>query len=75
MDKISKKLYKGMTDNLERRFKEHCAGKTKTTKNMDNLVIVYTEQFETRAEARAREIYFKSAAGRRFLKNKINKDD
>jgi putative endonuclease len=33
--------------------------------------IVYTEPFTTELEAIEREKYFKSAAGRRFLKNKL----
>lgn len=64
-------FYKGMTGDLERRLKEHRAGKTRTTSMMTGLEVVYTEQFETSLEARAREKYFKSAAGRRFLKTKI----
>ena len=33
--------------------------------------LVYFEKFETEQEAIARERYFKSAAGRRFLKKKL----
>jgi putative endonuclease len=33
--------------------------------------IVYTEEFETDKEAILREIYFKTSAGRRFLKKKL----
>ena len=33
------------------------------------FIIAYTETFETREEAIRREKYFKSAAGRRYLKN------
>jgi len=33
--------------------------------------IVYTESFATREEAIKRELYFKSAAGRRFLNLKL----
>ena len=62
------KLYKGMTNDLERRLKEHVSGHTKTTARMKGIKIVYTEQSETFAEARKRELYLKSAAGRRFLK-------
>ena len=65
------RLYKGMTNNLPRRFKEHCRGNTKTTKNMPSLEIVYTEEYNDSGIARLREKYFKSSAGRRFLKNKI----
>ena len=63
--------YKGMTNDLERRLAEHKRGKTKTTSKMNNLKVVYTEEYDTLKEARKREIYFKTAAGRRFLKNKI----
>ena len=65
-------FYKGMTTNLERRLSEHKKGKTKTTSRMNDLQIVYTEEYPTSAEARRREKYFKSAAGRRFLKTKIS---
>ncbi len=65
------KLYKGFTNDLARRFSEHIAGHTKTTSSMVGLKIVYTEVYETLKEARAREVYFKTAAGRRFLKIKM----
>lgn len=65
------KLYKGMTSNMVRRIKEHRSGKTKTTKAMKNLVVVYQENFQNFPDARKRELYFKSAAGRRFLKKVI----
>ena len=35
---------------------------------MKELHVIYTEEFGTLEEARKREKYFKSAAGRRFLK-------
>ena len=65
-------LYKGMTNNLERRFSEHKRGKTKTTRKMDNLKVIYKENYFTFDEARKRELYFKSAAGRKFLKVKLS---
>lgn len=67
------KLYKGLTNNMQRRLYEHRSGKTKTTSRMRELQIVYTETFSDFGEARKREIYFKTAAGRRFLKTKISK--
>jgi hypothetical protein len=39
---------------------------------LKDLSVVYTEEWPTRLEARKREKYFKTAAGRRFLKNKLN---
>ena len=64
----SDKLYKGLTNNLERRLKEHKSGHTVTTSRMANLKVVYTESFKDFETARKRELYLKSAAGRRFLK-------
>lgn len=64
-------LYKGMTNNLVRRLREHRSGHTSTTGRMENVKVVYTEEYKTCPEARHRELYFKSAAGRKFLKSKI----
>ena len=60
-----------MTNNLLRRFNEHKNGKTITTRKMAGLEVVYKEEYESFEEARKRELYLKTAAGRRFLKNKI----
>lgn len=62
------KLYKGLTNNLKRRLCEHKSGHTKSTKFLKNLDVVYTEEYDTFELARKREIYLKSAAGRKFLK-------
>jgi putative endonuclease len=61
-------FYKGMTENIPARLKQHNAGKTKSTQSKRPWRVVYTEAFKTAEEARAREKYFKTAAGRRFLK-------
>jgi putative endonuclease len=63
--------YKGMTKDLKRRIAEHQRGQTQTTKSMVGLQVVYTEEFPDRLSARKRELYLKSAAGRRFLKTKL----
>ena len=65
------KLYKGFTNNIERRLKEHISGHTVTTSRMKDLEIVYKECYDDFITARKRELYFKSAAGRKFLKTKI----
>jgi len=64
---IDGKLYKGMTNNLSRRLTEHKSGKTKTTAKMKNFVLIYKEEYLNFGNARKRELYFKSAAGRRYL--------
>jgi len=67
----SGRLYKGFTKDIDRRVVEHRSGMVRTTKNMKNVKVVYTEKYDTFSEARKRELYLKSAAGRRFLKTKI----
>jgi len=67
------KLYKGLTNNLARRLAEHRRGKTITTRRMENIEIVYTEKYSNFGEARKRELYLKSAAGRKFLKQQLEK--
>ena len=62
-------LYKGLTKSLERRMREHNSGHTITTSRMKELTLIYTEEYNTFAEARKRELYLKSSAGRRFLKS------
>jgi putative endonuclease len=65
----NKKLYKGLTNNLRRRLLEHKSGHTTTTSKMKEIEIIYQEEYDNFKEARKRELYLKSAAGRRFLKS------
>jgi putative endonuclease len=67
------KMYKGMTSNLKRRLLEHKRGNTKSTRYLENPSVVYTKEHPSFEKAREREVYFKTAAGRRFLKSKIQK--
>ena len=64
-------LYKGHCQNLEQRLKQHNQGLTRSLRPYLPVVLVYFEEFPTLPEAIAREKYFKSAAGRRFLKAKL----
>jgi putative endonuclease len=61
-------IYVGLTDSIERRFSEHQNGKNKTTKPNSPFILIHSEAFNTRIEARAREIYLKSGVGKTFLK-------
>jgi putative endonuclease len=65
------KIYKGCTKDLNRRLAEHNSGHTITTRKMQGLEVVYTEEYEDSVTAFKREKYLKSAAGRRYLKTKI----
>jgi len=69
---ISKKddsLYKGHSQDIEERLKQHNRVETLSIKNKIPFELIYFEKFETRIEAIKKEKYFKTAAGRRFLKN------
>jgi putative endonuclease len=65
------KHYTGMTSNLERRVAEHNKGKkgTPSTSKRGPFILVYNEAVRDRNEARTREKYLKSGAGREFIKH------
>ncbi len=58
--------YIGLSQNIEERLKEHNAGRVKSTKPGRPWSLLYKEPCATRLDARKREKYLKSAAGRRF---------
>ena len=64
--------YKGHCEDLEERLKQHNSGMTESIRPYIPFVLVYEEKFETRVEAIKREKYFKSSAGRRYLKIKLS---
>ncbi len=64
-------LYKGITDNIDRRLIEHNKNKNIGTRGKGPWVVVYLEECEDRMEARKREKYFKSGQGREFIKKFI----
>ena len=69
--KIKDFYYKGFCKNLEIRLSEHNSGMTKSIKAYIPFEIVYYEEYSTIGEALKKEKYWKSAAGRKYLKNKI----
>jgi putative endonuclease len=62
-------VYVGMTNNLERRLKQHNNGENRSTKAYKPFVLVLSEIYETRVDARKRERYLKSGAGKEHLKS------
>lgn len=60
--------YKGHCEDLEKRLIQHNSGMTQSIKPYLPFKLIYHEKFADRDSAIAREKYFKSAAGRRFLK-------
>jgi putative endonuclease len=62
------RTYVGFTDNFERRFKQHNSGKVKSTKHRIPFKLLFHERFSAYSEAKRREAWWKSGAGRRKLK-------
>ncbi|MFA5136525.1 MAG: GIY-YIG nuclease family protein [Patescibacteria group bacterium] len=67
------RTYVGSTTDFIRRFKQHNSGQVKSTKYRTPFKVLLTEEFETLQEARKRESWWKSGAGRRKLKEYFNK--
>lgn len=68
-------LYKGHTNNIERRYQEHCLGfGAKHTKLHKPVKILYCEELSSLEEAVKREKYLKSGSGREFLRRILNNE-
>jgi putative endonuclease len=67
------KTYVGYTYELKQRMQKHNSGQVKSTKNRRPLKLIFTEKFLTEQEAKRRELYWKSGAGRRKLKEYFDK--
>ncbi len=58
-----------MTNNIVRRLKEHNSGVNRSTKAYHPFELIYSEEYESRIEARKREKYLKSGVGKEFLRS------
>lgn len=67
-----KEFYTGITNNIERRVKQHNIGysSTRSTKNRGPFVLVFIQECESRIEARELEKFLKSGSGRE-LRDKL----
>ena len=61
-------IYVGITNDVERRLKEHNNGYNKTTKPYLPFTLIYMEKLNSRSLAREREKFLKSGLGTEFLK-------
>ncbi|MDQ2658739.1 MAG: GIY-YIG nuclease family protein [Bacteroidota bacterium] len=61
-------IYVGLTDNLERRLSQHNNGQNRTTRPYAPFVLIWSNGYPTRAEARKKEKYLKSGTGKEFLR-------
>ncbi|MBI2621155.1 MAG: GIY-YIG nuclease family protein [Candidatus Levybacteria bacterium] len=65
--------YIGQTNNWQLRVKKHNSQKVKSTKNRGVWNIIYKLGFKTRSEAMRHEEYLKSGAGRKYLKELLDR--
>jgi putative endonuclease len=63
--------YKGHCHDIGKRLIQHNSGMTESIRPYIPFKLVYSEAFDTEIEAIEREKYFKSSAGRRYLKGRI----
>lgn len=71
LSKTANKTYVGHTNDFVRRLEEHNKGKSIFTKRHVPWTVLYNESHHTEQDAIKREIYFKSAAGRRWMKKNL----
>ena len=64
--------YTGMAIDPVRRLKEHNEGKNRFTKGHRPWKIIYTEIHPDWAQARGREKYLKTAAGKIWIRKQLN---
>ena len=64
--------YKGHCKDMDMRLKQHNSGMTISINPYTPFKIIYFEAFDNVEAAVKREKYFKSSAGRRYLKRKIS---
>lgn len=57
-----------MTTNIETRLLHHNRGYNKKTRAYAPFILIYSQNFSTRLEARNHEKYLKSGSGKEFLK-------
>ena len=64
-----RRIYVGLTQNVEKRLEDHNSGRVFSTTPFRPWRIIYKEKVIGIIRARVREKYFKSGCGKEFLKN------
>jgi len=67
----SNRYYIGSTKDISRRVAQHNSGKNRSTKSYRPWKLVYSEAFETLAEARQREREIKSWKSRQYMEKAL----
>jgi putative endonuclease len=66
------KLYKGLTNDLERRINEHNRGESTYTSQNGPWELLYYEAFKSESDARREEKFLKSGKGKERIKYLLN---
>jgi putative endonuclease len=66
-----KYIYVGLTNSINRRFKQHQQGKSRSTRAYCPFKLILKERYNSRIEARVREKYLKSGIGKDWIKGKL----
>ncbi|MBI2094829.1 MAG: GIY-YIG nuclease family protein [Candidatus Omnitrophica bacterium] len=61
-------VYKGVTDDLDRRIREHECGKVESTKNYRPFIVLGHEAYFLKSDALRREKFLKTTEGCRLLR-------
>lgn len=64
-------LYIGCTSNLEKRLNAHSRGEVRSTRHRRPWQLVHKEEFQDKHEAYFTEWFYKTAKGKKELKEKI----
>jgi putative endonuclease len=73
ISELRDKIYVGFSDNIQSRLLQHRRQQVKTTKSFGKFRSYILERVDDLDKARIREKYWKSAAGRRKLKEYFKK--
>ncbi len=65
------RFYIGSTNNIERRITEHESGKSKYTKEVLPVTLIFTQEFETLQKARKVEYWLKKQKDANFIRRII----
>ena len=64
-------LYIGCTKDVDKRLKQHSNGQVRATKGRRPFTLIYIERYSDAYEAFRQERFYKSAKGKKVLKEKI----
>ncbi len=68
------RYYTGITNDIERRLKEHRSGASRSTVRYGVIELVWSKTFRDRKEAREWEVRIKKKGAGRWLKTYVNGD-